>query len=174
MDKIRITKVAKEVNTCKGFDERTCYGTPCDDACCIGGCDIDKESHDLIIKHKGSIGKTLAITPKKFFKGKWSGDPDYLGGNSVESNENKTGQCIFHLPKGKGCALYKLVTEKNLPRRVIPTICRIYPLNWNRGVLYFEKDLEKTCNCACNKSDKNILETQKEEIEDIFEISLQE
>lgn len=171
MHKIRITKIAKEVNTSRGFDERGCYGMPCDDACCFGGCDVDKESYDLIIKHRDIIEKELAIKLDKFSKRRWSGDDDYLGSNSVESNEKITEQCIFHLPKRKGCALYKLVAEKNLPRRIIPTICRIYPLNWDRGLLYLNEDIPKTCNCTCNNSGKNILETQKKEIEDIFETS---
>jgi hypothetical protein len=69
--------------------------------------------------------------------------------------------------------LYKLVNEKGLPRRLIPTICRLYPLTWGNQELFIAEDLYSKCNCTHkNCSSKNILETQKEEVEDIFDIEL--
>ncbi|MFH1211226.1 MAG: hypothetical protein V1645_04920 [archaeon] len=172
MNKIKITKISEEVYEQNGFDDRGCYGTPCNDLCCMGGCDVDKESYQLIMKNKDLIEKELGIKLDKHFKSEWSGDKDYLGGDSIETQKEIDKQCILHLQKGKGCVLYKLVNEKNLPRRMIPTICRLYPLNWNNELLYIDEDMEKTCNCTCNQSEKKILETQKKEIEDIFEMQI--
>jgi hypothetical protein len=171
MNKIIIKKISKEVCEQNGFDNRGCYGTPCNDSCCIGGCDVDKESYDLIMENRKDIEQELGIKSKKFFKGKWSNDKDYLGENSIESQERTDGQCVFHLAEGKGCVLYKLVNEKKINRRMIPTICRVYPLNWDNGLLYIDGDMEKTCNCTCNQSKEKILKTQEKELDDVFDIN---
>jgi len=173
MNKIKITKISDEVYKQKGYDKRGCYNTKCDDKCCLGGCDMDKETYDLVIKHRKIIEKELGINLDKCFKNKWSGDKDYLGEDSIETAEGKNGLCIFHMPDRKCCVLYKLVIENNLPRRMIPSICRLYPLNWDNGLLYVYEDIEKSCNCQRddNRTKKNAFETQKNEMEDICDIA---
>ena len=79
---------------------------------------------------------------------------------------------MFHLPKGKGCALYKLVHERQLPKRLVPSICRLYPLTWGGEELTLSDDFYPKCNCTHkNCGSRNILESQLEEVKDIFEFS---
>jgi hypothetical protein len=173
MKKIRITKISEEAYSQKGFDQRGCYGTGCNDMCCVGGCDVDKEAYDIILKNRKIIEEELCIRIEDCFKKQWSGDKEYLGGNSIESQESESTMCIFHLKSRKGCILYKLVTEKKLPRRAIPTICRLYPLNWDNGKIYVDGEIEKVCNCLKdNKTTKTIIETQQKEMKDIFEMQI--
>ncbi len=179
MDKIKITEIDKRVYLQKGYDGRGCYNTKCEDKCCLGGCDVDKESYDLIFENRTLIESELGINLDKCFRQGWSGDKEFLGGDSIWSEEHPTkseeckfGLCIFHIPDRKCCVLYKLVNEKSLPRRLIPTICRLYPLNWDKGKLYVYEDIEPSCNCSQeqNKTKKNAFEIQKHEIDEIFEI----
>jgi len=80
---------------------------------------------------------------------------------------------MFRLPNRKGCVLYKLVEGGKAKRRIIPSICRLYPLSWGGGKIYFEDAIEPDCRCLHrdNSSSKSIFETQIKEIKDIFKIS---
>jgi len=168
MKKIEITKIAKKVLSFRGLGHKGCYGADCDDECCKYGADIDKESYDLIFKNRKSVEKAIEAKLEDCFKDAWYDEEDFLGGNGTETKVGKSGFCMFHNPKGKGCVLYELVNVNKLPRRIIPSICRLYPLTWRGGELTVAGDIYDSCDCKL--SQKNILETQKKEIEDIFEI----
>lgn len=170
--KIKIKKISKEIFSWKGFDRRGCYGHTCDDACCRDGCDVDKESYVLIWAHRRLIEKSTCIPLEECFEEDWSGDPEFLGGNSIESRVGRSGYCVFHLPGEKGCVLYRLADSKKAPRGIIPSICRLYPLTWGYGSLFITDDLKPTCNCLAgdNRSRRTIFQTQKREIDDIFDI----
>ena len=137
---------------------------------------MDKEAYDLIKEHKARIERVSATKFEDFFENAWSGDRDFLGGNSIRSKVGKEGCCIFRFPEEKGCILFKLAMEDELPKRIIPSICRLFPLTWNNETLeyYAREHVPEACNCleAQNKEGKSIFETQKEAIEDIFEIRL--
>jgi hypothetical protein len=173
MDKIKILKISKKVFSKKGFDSVGCHTSSCDDSCCDGSADVDKESYDLIFEHRKLIEKELGIKLEKCFYGKWSGDKEFLGCNSIGTNQDDDYLCMFRLPNRKGCVLYKLVEEGKAKRRIIPTICRLYPLTWDNGELHFEDAIEPDCRCLHrdNASSKSIFETQIKEIKDIFKIS---
>ncbi len=120
---------------------------------------------------RNAIEKELEVSVEDCFTGEWSGDKEFLGGDSTESEVGSSGYCMFHVAKGKGCVLYRLVTEKRLPRRLIPSICRLYPLTWAGGELLIAEDSYPSGNCLQdNRPNKNRLETQRHEIEDIFDI----
>ncbi len=174
MDKIKISKIAEEVHALRGFDEQGCLGSPCGDICCEHGADVDREAFDLILKHKDKIEYLNNIKFEDFFEGEWSGDSDFLGGNSIRSKVGASGRCIFRVPDNKGCILFKLVMQEGLPRRIIPSICRLFPLTWDNGLLeYYDKgNIPITCNCLEieNTTTKSVFETQQDAIEDIFEI----
>ena len=172
MKKLKINAIAEEVFLIRGFDERGCYGHPCDDMCCIGGVEMDKEAHDLIFEHRGLIESRLGAALEDCFEKDWTNDSDCPGGNSIDTREGKHDYCMFHLPDKKGCVLYKLVAEKKLPKRIIPAVCRLYPLTWDEGVLCISEHLEAKCNCLArdNHTQKTLLETQRREIEDIFAV----
>ena len=173
MKKIRIIGIDKEVHSFRGIDKTGCFHTECDDACCRHGADVDKESYDLIFMHREIIEKEIGYRIERCFKKRWLNDEHYLGGNAIETRVGDSGFCMFHVTTGKGCTLYKLVHERDLPRRIIPSICRLYPLTWAEGRLTVTDDLYSTCNCM--KPDafkKSILATQKREIEDIFHIEV--
>ena len=176
-DKITITHISERLLSHKGFDEIGCFGCPCKDACCRFGADIDKESYDLIWKNKAAIETLIKRPLSECFEKEWSGDPEYLGGNSIRSTVNKKGFCSFHMPDGKGCALYFLLRTKNIDRRLIPSICRLFPITWENGNLSLyselpEHKIPKTCNTVDpnNVTKQSIYETQQKEIEDIFTI----
>jgi hypothetical protein len=176
MNKIRITEISAEVYAHKGFDEQGCMGSPCRDICCEYGADVDKEAYDLIWEHREEIERISNARFEEFFEPDWSGDRDFLGGNSIRSKVGSAGCCIFRLPEQKGCILFKLAAEERLPRRIIPSICRLFPLTWNNEALeYYEKEnIPVTCNCLelRNRTERTVFETQQEAIEDIFEISI--
>ncbi len=125
----------------RGFDEQGCIGSACQDMCCAYGADVDKESYDLIQEHRAKIERVSSSRFEDFFEQEWSGDKDFLGGNSIRSKVGKAGSCVFRLPGQKGCILFKLAAEEDLPRRIIPSICRLFPLTWNKDTLeYYEKE----------------------------------
>ncbi len=176
MNKIKINKISKEVYQTKGFDEKGCYGCSCDDACCKYGCDVDKESLILIFENRNIIESKTGIKLENCFERKFSNDKEFLGKNSKVSKIGKNGYCIFHKKEGKGCNLYEVVLENKINRRLIPSICRMFPISWDKGriIMYDEMGIEipPTCNIFDkeNATIKNIFETQKNEMEDIFEI----
>ncbi|MBW3020992.1 hypothetical protein KY334_06885 [Candidatus Woesearchaeota archaeon] len=180
--KIKLTKVSQKCFTQKGFDERGCYGCDCKDSCCKYGADFDKEAYDLVIKNKNLIEPLVGLPIEKCFETKFSGDKEFLGGNSIRSIKGKN-YCIFHNKEGKGCILYGLVLSKKLNRRAIPSICKLFPLTWeNKKLIYYEElkneegfplcKVPSDCNCLDpeNKTKKSLFQTQKQDIDDIFEI----
>jgi len=174
MKKIKISRISEEVYSQRGFDEKGCIGSACQDMCCAYGADVDKESYDLIREHRAKIERISRSRFEDFFEQEWSGDKDFLGGNSIRSKAGKDGSCVFRLPGQKGCVLFKLATEERLPGRIIPSICRLFPITWNNETLeYYEREnIPVTCSCLeeKNSTERTIYETQQEAIDDIFEI----
>ncbi len=171
MKKITISEIASEVYSFRGFDHVGCHGCGCDDACCVYGADFDKESYQLVIKNRDLVEGRTGTKVEDCFTGEWSGDREFLGGDNTASRVGSSGYCMFHVPAGKGCVLFNLVMERGLPRRMIPSICRLYPLTWSDGELMIAEDLYPRCNCTYrNRTTSNLLETQKHEMEDIFDI----
>ena len=176
MQKIKITKISDEIYSLKGFDEQGCLGSQCRDLCCAYGADVDKEAYELIEEHREKIERISDTRFEDFFEPAWSGEKDFLGGNSIRSKVGSAGCCIFRLLGQKGCVLFKLAAEEHLSRRIIPSICRLFPLTWNNEALeYYEKEnIPVTCNCLelRNRTERSVFETQQEAIDDIFEISI--
>jgi hypothetical protein len=174
MKKIIITRIADELYSLKGFNELGCIGSTCADICCEYGADVDKESYELIREHREKIERISRVRFDGFFEQEWSGDSDFLGGDSIRSRVGASGTCVFRLPEQKGCVLFKLAAEEHLPRRIIPSICRLFPITWNNGTMeYYEKEnIPSICNCLepGNTTARTVFETQAEAIEDIFEI----
>jgi len=169
--KITLTQISEEVLKKKGFDHRGCYGCSCNDSCCRYGCEVDKESYDLIFKNRELIEKRICMELEDCFEKEWSNDNEYLGNNSVDT-KTKDGHCMFKLKGKKGCVLFELAFNDNISKRIIPTICRLYPLTWGEGELMFTDDPEQDCICHQeeNKTSKNILETQMEHVKDVFRV----
>ena len=182
--KIKISKISKKCYSQKGFDSRGCYGCNCDDSCCKYGADFDKEAYDLVIQNKKIIEPLVECQVEKCFESKFSNDKEFLGENSIRSLKGKNGFCVFHNKNRKGCILYKLVNTKGINKRIIPSICRLFPLSWENSTLIVYNELENTdqfplatipidCNCMEleNTTSNNLVETQKKEIDDIFDIN---
>ena len=172
MKKIKLLHILPEAFEHTGFDQRGCYGCDCNDACCRYGADVDRESYDLIKAHSDEIEKLIGRSVDECFEREWADDSEYLGGNAIRSRVGYNGYCRFHMPEGKGCSLYKLAIEKNLPRRIVPSICRLYPLTWDYGTMRVSDHIEPACNtlAADNHTRDNLVLTQRKEIADIFEI----
>lgn len=172
MSKIKINKICEECLKQKGFDQRGCYGTDCNDACCKYGCDVDKEAYELIKKNRKLIEE---LTERKFsqlFSGTFVADPEYPGGSYIRSKKNKiTGYCVFHKKDEKGCLLYSLVINGKFPSKMIPLICKLYPIEWDKGAFKVDKLEINTCNIfrKDNKTKKSIMETQKEVLDEFFD-----
>jgi len=174
MDKIKIVGVAANVYTHKGFADKGCYASCCTDNCCRRGCDMDKETYELILLHREKIEKKLGFSLELCFENEWSGQVDFLGQNSI-STTVLNGICSFHVTNGKGCVLWQMVFESNCSKRIVPSTCRLYPITWNDGVLQVVDAIEQECNCVDqgNCTCANLWDTQREAIEDIFSISSQ-
>lgn len=169
MWKIEIERVAAEVFTQRGFKEKGCFNSLCKDACCRQGCDVDKESFELMLLHRKEIEDMLGIALEECFESQWSEQTDFLGRNSISSSL-RNGTCPFHLSFGKGCLLWQLVIMDHRPRRMIPSTCRLYPITWQNGEMKLVARIEQNCSCL-NPHDAGAMslwETQKEAIEDIF------
>ncbi len=174
MKKIRIVSIDDKVRAFRGIDSEGCFATRCDDECCKYGADVDKESYELILEYKELIEREIGVKIEECFYRKWLNDDHYLGGNAKQTRVGKNGFCMLHMPQGKGCVLYKLVREKNLPRRIIPSICRLYPLTWKDNTLCISEDIYPTCNCMRKDGfSKSILQTQMDEVEDIFDLQVE-
>jgi hypothetical protein len=171
MKKIKISEISNDVFKQKGFGHKGCYGSSCEANCCAHGADVDKETYEFIIQHKNLIEPVIQEKIENCFIGEWSEDSEYLGNNAIRSNI-RNGTCIFSIPQEKGCILFKLAMEKNIPQRLVPSICRLYPITWNYGRLEVYEEIEHSCDCLDHKNTTalNIFQTQKNEIEDIFEI----
>lgn len=179
MHKIPINKIQKKIFKQKGFPTgpfNTCLTCPCGKtggggACCDIGVYVDKESYNLIMKHKKGLEKVMGMDIKKCFKGQWLKDADFLGGTAIETR-NRNGYCIFRARSGQGCELVNFVLKHKLPKRMIPSACRLYPITWDNNCLFLEK-IKKNCVCVDkkNKTKKSIYESQKKELEDIFSFS---
>ena len=179
--KIEVSKISKQSFMQKGFDIKGCIGCSalCKDLCCRYGADFDNESYDLVISNRILIEPLISRKIEDCFENKWSNDKEFLGNNSIRSLTNDTGYCFFHRKEGRGCVLYELVTSMNISRRLIPSICRLFPLTWEDSELYVYNEKEEYIRfygCSCfepeNITSKNILETQKAEITDIFAFSV--
>ena len=170
MHKIKISEISGDVFKQKGFDERGCYGFSCKGICCAHGADVDKETYDLIVQHKKLIEPVIQEKVENCFDDKWFSDSEYLGKDAVRSKV-RNGKCIFTIPQESGCILFRLAFEQNLPHRLIPSICRLYPITWNYGRLEVYEEIEPSCNCLDieNAGALTIFETQKNVLEDIFE-----
>ena len=173
---MKITNISRDAMALKGFDERGCFGCNCKDSCCRFGADFDKESYELLLENRELVEEQTGIKIEDCFLD-WSGDPFFLGGNSIEGKLHN-GTCIFHNRKGKGCILFGLVIKHGLDRRMIPSTCRLFPLTWDKTslVAYPEikikqmPDIPEDCNVfeEQNKVTKSLLQTQAFEIKDIF------
>lgn len=174
-NKIKINTISDRCLKQKGFDERGCFDCACPDSCCKFGADFDAEAYELVIAHSSAIEPLIGRKVSDCFGKKWHHDPEYLGGKMIRSRKGPDGFCAFHNPSGKGCILYKLAMEKKAAKRIIPSICRVFPLTWDNGklVVYDEHGngaIPRACNCveAANKTLKTVLHTRQEEFEDIF------
>lgn len=169
MEKIEIVEVAENIYTHKGFSDKGCYASCCNDNCCRKGCDMDKETFDLIVQHKDKVEGLLGFNLDACFEAEWSGKADFLGRNSI-STTVINGTCSFHVESGKGCVLWQMVCQYNCNRRIVPSTCRLYPITWDNGVMRIVDGIEQECNCIdpSNPTYSNLWETQKEAIKDIF------
>ena len=165
---IKLVKVDEAAACHKGFDWRGCYGSPCADACCRNGADVDRESYQLMMNCRVVIEEKLGRNLEDCFEKQWSGQDDFLGGDSIATTVID-GTCSLHLAGGRGCVLFPLA-QNGSPRRIIPSTCRLYPLTWQNGVLKVVDVIESTCNCVDpeNEGGKTLMETQSEAIADIF------
>jgi len=181
MNKIIIKKISPRLFKLRGFDQgsfNNCYNCPCGedkkgDDCCRRGIFVDKETYGLMHKYKKLIEKKIKIPLENCFVKEWKHDPEFLGGDGIATAINpKTDFCMFHNGKRKGCKLIALVFKHKLPIRTIPSACRLYPIDWNKGRMFVKKNIRKGCYCRQKKGpkDKSILETHRKEINDIFKL----
>jgi hypothetical protein len=176
MDKIKIKKILKKVYEQKGFGDgpfSACLTCKCGSGgkgadCCQYGVYADKESYDLIIKHRNLLEPKIGLKIEECFDDEWTDDTEFLGGKAI-GTKTKNGTCIFNTRPGSGSEIIKTVMRNKLPKRMIPSGCRLYPITWDKGKIFLEK-IRKNCVCVSkkNKTKKSIFETQKKELKDIF------
>ncbi len=175
MKKIRITEIDPKVMTQIGLYDEGCYGSSCADECCQYGCDVDLATLKLINRHKDLIEPLIGAKVEDCFKTELKEDDDYIGGAYRETAVRKKDKtCAFRLVGKRGCSLFYLWATKKAPKRIIPTICRVFPITWHRGRLFIDTPLRKSCKCkekpAKGRKVPSLFETQKKEIRAVFEI----
>jgi len=184
MKKIPISTINPAAEKTNGLFDEGCYGCNCDDECCELGCDVDLATLELIIRHKDLIEPLIkgGIAPFTDIEGCFSTgiveDDDFIGGGyrstAVRDSDSR---CAFHLHEKRGCALFNVWANHKLPKKIIPTICRIYPLTWHRGTLFVDSPIRKLCKIREKPPEgtrvPSLLETQGKEISELFQITLE-
>lgn len=177
--KIPIKVVDPKIATHKGLFDEGCYGSQCQDECCGWGCDVDYGTIKLILKYRDKVEALTGAKVEECFKTPLKKDNDYVGGAYRETAVRKEDKlCAFHLKGSKGCSLFYLWVKEKLPKRIVPTICRTYPVTWHRGKLFVDLPLKKNCK-AKEKTPKglkipSLFETQKKELKALFDIPKKE
>lgn len=177
--RIPIRTVDLKIASHKGLFDEGCYGSQCQDECCGWGCDIDYATIKLIEKHRDKVEALIGAKVEDCFKTPLKVDDDYVGGAYRETAVRKSDKlCAFHLKGSKGCSLFYLWVKEKLPKRIVPTICRTYPVTWHRGKLFADLPLKKNCK-AKEKTPKGVripslFETQKKELKALFDIPKKE
>ncbi len=176
MNKIKIRHVDPKTKTQKGLFGDGCYGAvKCNDECCEYGCDVDLATLKLIEKHRKLIEPLIGAKIEDCFSTELKKDDDYIGGAYRETSVRKSdGRCAFHLREKRGCSLFQLWITKRLPKKIIPTICRIFPLTWHRGKLFIDTPIREFCKCR-EKTPRgervpSLFDTQKKELRALFDI----
>lgn len=173
--KIKISYVDPEIKTQKGLFGCGCMDANCFDICCEYGCDVDMASLRLIYRYRRLIEPLIKAKIEDCFSTELKADDDYIGGAFRETAVREGDErCAFHLVGRKGCSLFYLWAKKGLPKRLVPTICRTYPITWHRGRLFVDRPLRRACKCM-EKSPvgltiPSLYETQKKEIRALFDI----
>ncbi|MBI2400307.1 MAG: hypothetical protein HYV23_04510, partial [Deltaproteobacteria bacterium] len=127
--RIPIKTVDLNIASHKGLFDEGCYGSQCQDECCGWGCDIDFATIKLIMKHRDKVEALTGAKVEDCFKTPLKVDDDYIGGAYRETAVRKSDKlCCFHLKGSKGCSLFSLWIKEKLPKRIVPTICRTYPV----------------------------------------------
>ena len=176
MKKIRITCVDPKTKTQKGLFGDGCYGAAnCSDECCEYGCDVDLATLKLIDKHRELIEPLIGAKIEDCFSTELKKDDDYIGGAYRETAVRKSDKrCAFHLIGKRGCSLFYLWSTKGLPKKIVPTICRVFPLTWHRGKLFIDTPIRKFCKCKekTPRGEKvpSLFDTQKKELRALFDI----
>ncbi len=170
--KLPIFRISSELSRQPGFDSRGCLGTDCEDECCRYGADVDRQSYEAIQKHKDLVERRTGSRFQDLFLKEWLPDTEYPGGGAIRSSVGADGYCVFHIRNGRGCNLFKLALSGQAPIKIVPAICRTYPVQWDAGELKLSSHKEPRCNCyaADNPGTRSAWETQKEAILDLFEL----
>ncbi len=175
--KIPISTIHPAAIKTNGLYDEGCWGCNCDDECCELGCDVDLATLKLIMLYRDIIEPLIKTDIEKCFSTGVVEDDDFIGGGyrstAVRDSDNR---CAFHLREKRGCALFNVRANHKLPKGIIPTICRIYPLTWHRGLLYVDSPIRKLCKIR-EKPPKgtrvpSLLETQGKEVSALFQIAL--
>ena len=173
--KIKITHIDPAIHVQNGLFDEGCYGSDCDDICCQYGCDVDYQSYKLILKHSKKIERLTKAKIEDCFSTPLKPDDDYIDGGWRETAVNpKIERCMFHFPDKKGCTLFYLWKIKGLPKELVPTICKTYPITWNRGDLFVDRPLRSECKCldaTGGREVPSLYETQKIEVARVFDIN---
>lgn len=170
MNKIPLRSIAYRLFQLYGFGPGGCLACDCQDACCQHGCEVDKASYELAYQHREALERELGVNLDSCYTHQWSGEQEFLG-NDCTRTTIRDGRCALHRPAGKGCVLYGLVEAEQVARRLIPSICRLYPLSWEGDVLCCSDDLYSVCDCQHGSvaGRQMMVVTHLQEIEDIFD-----
>jgi hypothetical protein len=173
--KIKISYVDPDIKTQRGLFGDGCMDANCYDICCENGCDVDLASLRLIYRYRHMIEPLIKAKLEDCFATVLKADNDYIGGAYCETAVmERDGRCAFHLVDRKGCSLFYLWWKEGLPKKIVPTICRAYPITWHRGRLFVDRPLRRACKCLEKNTGgmklPSLYETQKREIRALFDI----
>lgn len=175
--KLSINKIDPELFAVNGLFDDGCYGSDCDDICCKYGCHVDLGAIKIIEQNKKAIERMTKRKLEDCFCTPIIKNDDYLGGGYRESDtHDEVDMCAFHFQDKIGCSLFYLWAKKGVSKRILPTICRTFPLTWHEGELMVDRPIRSECKALeavtpRGRTVPNLFETQKKEVFSLFDIA---
>jgi Fe-S-cluster containining protein len=143
----RLTQVDTSIFTLRYFAHcMSC--TFCGDACCNYGADVDVGERDRILENATSLARYVSAPAEEWFTTTVNEDPDYASGKFVRTRV-QDGACVFKNPAGRGCQLHAWALAERVDyHQIKPTVCWLFPVIWDRGVLRPSSDVRDGLVCA--------------------------
>ncbi len=140
--------------------------TFCQDSCCQYGCDVNLSERDRILALKDELRPFVKSPPEQWFKAEVHEDPEYESGKFVRS-QVVNGACVFLSPHGRGCGIHAFALKTGRDYHSIkPTVCWLFPVTWDRGVLRPSYDLSD--DLMCRNMGPIIYDMARDEIAVVF------
>ena len=114
-----------------------CSMSNCDAGCCQAGVWVDVLHRDVILAHADAITRYMdpdqERDPARWFERDIADDTDFPSGKAVGTEVSRS-TCVFLNLQGR-CVLHLVDDVENLPVRLKPFFCRVFPVTICDGLL---------------------------------------